>query len=745
MNTIRSGIKKLFAEKAAFRRYAWWIGSYSVIICLSILINLVGYIHAIRVIEHELAKTNSSAIAHTKNIFDNYWKELDDISYNLIQSNSIRLLNQSNLIPGKRTEYASNIIRDINNTRINCQLVENAYVILRERNICIDTNGISSLDNAFHIAFSECYSTREAWITDLFETKMSCFKFLKDRDGKQRMFLCRTYMSTRFTPYKAETAAIMTEVKTERMNEILHAMESAQEEILCITSSTDGLLFTNRQIDQWPLHTQEEAGTYVKTLFGQKQLVSVTPSAFDGLQYVRMLPNNTYLKNIRAVRTSFVLCYLLCIVLGGALAWLFSRINIRNKRMMEEKLLQQSGYMREEILRQIVEGKRKGEQLSASLLEEYDLQMPGNYFVVAVVDAIVTEESGEEENNTPLLGSIRHFLKQYLPLALGDGMRAYFCMSQSMVTVVFNLSEEEAAVLRVCNILSRLRNHLREELGLDFICAVSRLAIGVKGLPEALDEAIEAINSRFLGQEDAIFIYDDDSEISGRYEYNAETEHKLINFLTLGDKENATRIIEEVFSYNVTVKRINLSMLRVLTSEITSTLFKVAAQIDSDESLDFKELYLFSSQVYNIKQIDQAKNEILKYSNLLCDLSETRIHTVGDARCTKIQEYIAENYSDPDLNVNRMAELFGISASWMSHYFKEQVGIGMADYIVKYRLKKAKEMIARQNKPMKQIAEETGFSGVPVFRRAFKRFEGIAPSQYKEYLTEPDSKGGAME
>ena len=728
-----SFVKKLIAEKAVFRRYAWWVGSYSVIILISIVINLVGYIHAIGVIERELAKTNAAAIEHTKNIFDNYWKEVESISYNLVQSNSIAMLDGANVTPGKRTEYAGHVIRDIANSVNNSQIVENIYLILRERNICIDAGSISSLDNAFNIAFSDCYSTREAWMTDLFEMNMSGLKFLEDKNGKQRMFFCRIYVNTRSFLYKPATVAIMTEVKTERVNEILHAMESAEGETLSITSDTAGLLFSSRQMEQWPL-SANAAGTYVQNVFGQKQVVSITNSAIKGLQYVRLLPNSTYLKDIRAVRTSFVLCYLLCIVVGGALAWLFSKINIRSKRRMEDKIAQQNRYMREEVLRQMVEGKLKSEPLSAAFLEEYDLQLPGKYFVVAVIDAMVSDEAGEEEPD--VLEKLRRPLMQYLSPMLGSGMHAYFCMSQSMAVVVFNLSDEETAVLRVCNTLSRLRSQLREDLNLSFICAVSRLAIGIEGLPEAMDEAVEAINSRFLGQEDAIFIYDDDSEISGRYVYSAETEHKLINFLTLGDRENAMRVIEEVFSHNITVKKINLSMLRVLTSEITSTLLKVAAQIDSDESLDFKELYLFSSQVYNIKQIDQAKHEILKYISLLCALNAPRIHAVGDARCAKIQEYIAENYNDPNLNVNRMAELFGISASWMSHYFKEQVGMGMADYIVKYRLKKAKEMIARQDKPIKQIAEETGFSGVPVFRRAFKRFEGIAPSQYKEYLTE---------
>lgn len=722
-----------FWKNAGCKQYAWWVGSYSIVILVSILINLAGYTSAIGVIERELAKTNASTIEHTKNIFDNYLSELNHISYNIIQSNGVTLLRNGAVPLEKRREYITTIMRDIQNSGANNQLFENSYVVLRERDICIDAEGMGGLDNTYRASFAEFYPSCDAWLNDLFNIPLESFRILTDKQGKQHLFFCRTQAESGFAEFKAPTAAIMTEVNAKRVSDLLAAMESAEGEGLYIASGSAGLLYANRPTTGWPFASGELVGTSVKNVFGQKQVVSVTPSAIGDLQYVRMLPNKIYLKNIRAVRAAFVLCYLLCVVFGGALVWLFSKVNVRNKQRMEKKLAEQNAYMREEILRQVLERKLDTKQADAAFLAEYDLQLQGKYFVVAVIDSVAAEEAGEEESAAGM-EKIRRYLALYLPPMLEDGMGVYFCISQGLAVVVFNMQQEPSAVLSVCGVLSRFRNRLREDLGLDFICAVSRVAIGVEELPGALDEAIEAMNSRFLGQTDAIFVYDDDSELSGRYAYDAETDRKLTNLLMMGSREEAIDVIEETFSYNVTVKRINLSMLRVLTSEIISTLLKVAAQIDTDESLDFKELYLFSTQIYTIKQIDQAKNEILKYVNLLCDLSATHAHAVGDARCIKIQEYIAKNYGNPDLNVNMMASLFGITANWMSRYFKEQVGVGMTDYIVNYRISRAKELLREANKPIKQIAEETGFLSSAVFLRAFKRYEGVTPGQYRECL-----------
>ncbi|MCI9626145.1 MAG: helix-turn-helix transcriptional regulator [Clostridia bacterium] len=723
-------IKKLRKDEK-FKKYAWWVGSYSVVILLSIVINLAGYTNAIGVIEQELAKTNASSIEHTKNIFDNYLQELDNISYNLIQSNSVTLLKNTNITPHKRSEYAGNLVQDIKNSDTNSRILKNAYIILKDQDICIDINGIVSLKTAYQMSFSTYYATQESWLNDLFDMSISGLKILTDKEGNQRLFLCRRYVNLNFSVYQAQTIGIMMEIDEISVNELLATLKSVDGEELYIVSNTGGMLFASQKTEQWPLEICAKEGTCVKTVFGQKQVISVVRSDIEELQYVRMLPNSIYLKNIRSVRIAFVLCYLLCIVFGGALVWLFSRINERNRRRMEEKLAEQKLYMREEILRRILERKLDVQRVDMDFLAGYNLQMTGKYFVVSVIDAILPEDTNEEDN-TEALNKIQRYLAVYLPPMLKEEIYTYFCMAKNMAVVVFNLQKETSTLLTVCGLLSRLRSRLREELGLDFICAVSGMAIGIEELPKAFDEAIEAMNSRFLGQKDAIFIYDDGNELSDRYAYSGEMEHKLMNFLTLGDKKNATQVLEEIFSYNVTVKRINLKMLRVLTSEIISSLLKVAAQIDSDENIDFKELYLFSTQIYTIKQVDQAKNEILKYINLLCDLSANYAHTVGDARCTQILDYIQKNYADPDLNVNKMADVFGITTGWISKYFKDQVGGGMADYIVKFRLKKAKEQLKNPKKTIKQIAEDTGFSSATVFLRAFKRYEGITPGQYRE-------------
>ena len=53
-------------------------------------------------------------------------------------------------------------------------------------------------------------------------------------------------------------------------------------------------------------------------------------------------------------------------------------------------------------------------------------------------------------------------------------------------------------------------------------------------------------------------------------------------------------------------------------------------------------------------------------------------------------------------------------------------------YLEKYRIEKAKELICENKYDLERIAIMIGYNNSNTFRRAFKRLEGISPSDYKQ-------------
>ena len=98
----------------------------------------------------------------------------------------------------------------------------------------------------------------------------------------------------------------------------------------------------------------------------------------------------------------------------------------------------------------------------------------------------------------------------------------------------------------------------------------------------------------------------------------------------------------------------------------------------------------------------------------------------------RVKDYINSNYSDPDLNVNTVAQKFNITASYMSTIFKKNTQIGLQEYIVLVRIEQAKNILNITNYTIDKVAVMVGYVNSRSFSRAFSKYVGMPPGKYKE-------------
>ena len=72
-----------------------------------------------------------------------------------------------------------------------------------------------------------------------------------------------------------------------------------------------------------------------------------------------------------------------------------------------------------------------------------------------------------------------------------------------------------------------------------------------------------------------------------------------------------------------------------------------------------------------------------------------------------------------------------MNLTYLSRVFKKQTGIGMLAYIHQVRIEKAKELMRHTGDSIKTIAQKVGYSSSMMLIRAFKRYEGVTPGQYR--------------
>ncbi len=108
---------------------------------------------------------------------------------------------------------------------------------------------------------------------------------------------------------------------------------------------------------------------------------------------------------------------------------------------------------------------------------------------------------------------------------------------------------------------------------------------------------------------------------------------------------------------------------------------------------------------------------------------------VVDQKKKRIQpglDYLEAHICDPSLNSKTLADISGISEVYFRKLFTLIYGLPLKHYIHLTRMEKAKGMLLSREMSIRQVAEETGFSDIYSFSKAFRKLNDCTPSEYRK-------------
>jgi len=104
-----------------------------------------------------------------------------------------------------------------------------------------------------------------------------------------------------------------------------------------------------------------------------------------------------------------------------------------------------------------------------------------------------------------------------------------------------------------------------------------------------------------------------------------------------------------------------------------------------------------------------------------------------DDRITKMLTYINENIDSPELlRIENLAEVFMMSPTYVSEFFKKQTNLSLREYIIKGKLKLVEIRLLNSDFTLTQIADDLGFTDVSHLSKTFKRYIGTSIREFKK-------------
>ncbi|NLR77968.1 chromate resistance protein ChrB domain-containing protein [Chitinophaga eiseniae] len=160
-----------------------------------------------------------------------------------------------------------------------------------------------------------------------------------------------------------------------------------------------------------------------------------------------------------------------------------------------------------------------------------------------------------------------------------------------------------------------------------------------------------------------------------------------------------------------------------------------------DQALLEKGMLLYDALYSWAKYLQHVKHTQQPFENQLIDIFKKFLQQEKESRkipgWAKELKEIIQDQIDTNLNLSLkgLSETLQVHPAYLSREFSKYFDdLSFGDYIRKFRIDKATQLLSTTDHSLTEIAYLTGFSDQSHFTRIFKKFTGKSPSAYKKGL-----------
>lgn len=293
---------------------------------------------------------------------------------------------------------------------------------------------------------------------------------------------------------------------------------------------------------------------------------------------------------------------------------------------------------------------------------------------------------------------------------------------------VFSVKSGDTDNEFVRGVIQRTIELIEEEHGLKIKAAASEFIHDANQLSQAFAETNSLFNfSKAIGSYADVVLQDDmESKMSvilnGSYLKQVEI---LSRTLLMEKYDVIPSMVEVILDEHVSALGKHYSLANDRLSNVANLLAEavMASGIANEEA---KELARSLRKTDSIPELNAQVKEVFAF------LNQHPRHSENDGIVDKACAYINDKLSNPNLSVPEISQAVGVSVQHLSRLFRQKLNTTILEHINACRIELAKKTLAESNITVAQVAEIAGYNNTVTLSRNFKRYVGLAPSEYRE-------------
>lgn len=148
---------------------------------------------------------------------------------------------------------------------------------------------------------------------------------------------------------------------------------------------------------------------------------------------------------------------------------------------------------------------------------------------------------------------------------------------------------------------------------------------------------------------------------------------------------------------------------------------------ENDSYLLFKRLFQEISQIGTVKYYSAMSC----FYGILNHLSQNASKPEKNSFVENAKSFMDLNYQSQKFNIDALCHMVHVSHSYLCKIFHREEGITAKNYLTALRMNEALRLLKNSELSIKEISFRVGFTDEVNFMKAFKKFYGKTPSEYR--------------
>lgn len=366
----------------------------------------------------------------------------------------------------------------------------------------------------------------------------------------------------------------------------------------------------------------------------------------------------------------------------------------------------------------------------------FNLTLPGpNYIALVVdIDEIIRDTADNPETKVELLQFAAFNIVQEICENEAGGI--VFRTRDNKIAVMLSGNADEIS-MNAQLAAEQLKHSIHKYLKLTVTVGIGRTCSDLQHVSGSFQEALSALDYRFLlGKNKIISIHDLEYGQGIDTSTYKDWEKRLLSAMKTGRCNQISQELNDWIDYlkstNTTIELCYSSIYKFIVSLMD---LLIETGIDNLKLLGEDPF----SQISSKKTLDDVFHWLEQTCHrIILVLSEKRTD-VSKSQMVAAEAYIRENYRNEDLSLNDVCNHIYLSTSYFSMLFKQHTGETFVEFLTRFRLGKAKELLSATAMKTYEIASRVGYSDPQYFSVIFKRHTGMTTKEYRSAMKEDQS------